>query len=38
MRNFNHSVIVEFTMKSLLAINFAAFAFGMISLVINIVS
>ena len=41
MRNFNHYVIVtitEVTFKSLFAINCAAFAFGMISLVINIAS
>ena len=41
MRNFNHYVIVtitEFTFKSLLAINCVTFAFGMISLVINVVS
>jgi len=38
MRNFNHYVIMEFTLKSLLVVNLAAYAFGMISLVINMVS
>jgi len=38
MRNFNHYVIIEFTLKSLFAINIAAYTFGMINLVINIVS
>lgn len=38
MRDFNHYVIVEFTLKSLMVVNCAAFAFGMISLVINVAS
>ena len=41
MRIFNHYVMVtinEVTFKSVLAINCVTFAFGMISLVINIVS
>jgi len=38
MRNFNHYVIMEFTLKSVFAINIAAYIFGMISLVINVVS
>ena len=41
MRIFNHNVIVtinEVTFKSLLLINCVTFAFGMISLVINVVS
>jgi hypothetical protein len=41
MRNFNHYVIVtitELTFKSLFIINCATFAFGIISLIINIAS
>ena len=38
MRDFNHHVIMEFTLKSVFAINIAAYIFGMINLVINVVS
>jgi len=38
MRNFNHYVIMEFTLKSVFAINIAAYIFGMVNIVINIAS
>ena len=38
MRDFSHYVIMEFTLKSVFAINIAAYVFGMILLVINVVS
>ncbi len=38
MRKFNHYVIFEITLKSLYVVNIAAFAFGMVSLIFNVVA
>ena len=38
MRKFNHYVIFEITLKSLYVVNLTAFAFGMVSLIFNVVT
>ena len=38
MRNFNHYVIFEITLKSLYVINFATFVCGMVALVFNVIA
>ena len=38
MRNFNHYVIVEVTLKSLMVTNCIAFPCGMIALIFNVIT
>ncbi len=38
MRKFNHFVIAEITMKTLLALNLGTFGVAMIMLIVNVVS
>ena len=38
MRNFNHYVIFEITLKSLYVVNFAAFGYGMVALIFNVIA
>ena len=38
MRNFNHYVIFEVTLKSLYVVNFAAFGYGMVALIFNVIA
>ena len=38
MRKFNHFVIAEITMKTLLALNVGTFSVAMIMLVVNVIS
>ena len=38
MRKFNHYVIFEITLKSLMVINCTAFAYGMVALIFNVIT
>ena len=38
MRKFNHYVIFEITLKSLLAVNCVTFACGIVTLIFNVVT
>ena len=38
MRNFNHFVIAEITMKALLALNLVTFGVAMVMLIVNVIT
>ena len=38
MRNFNHFVIAEITMKALLALNLGTFGVAMVMLIVNVIN
>ena len=38
MRKFNHYVIFEITLKSLIVVNCAAFGCGMVALILNVIT